>query len=814
MAIKCPRLCKNRQAHCSKSTVLCILVANTKVYVSLCEPMQKPQRAKQSAGIVLKCKKLVFAALLLLVIGGQAFGQRVGLVLSGGGARGFAHIGVIKALEEGGIPIDYVMGASAGSLVGAFYAAGYTPDEMIRAIEQDIDKFLAPGFSVNEQFYFEREREDPAFLHLPLSFRGTGKILPENLVSDFEINYLLNKFLSGYDARAKNNFDSLLVPYRAIAADLYNQRSVIIKDGSLPFAVRASISVPLFFSSATNGRYNNLFDGGVYNNFPVDIMQTEFKPDFIIGVYVNSPPRKKEEVIRANDYFDVIFTQALGQKTFEKMPERSHFIQPLLGDIGVSDFDLKSIRDAIRIGYETTMACMEDLQREVARKQDSLALAAKRQAFRRGVPPLTLGSVEVNGVKPYEKKFMEGVVGLKSGPTTLAKVRMGYFRLRTLGQSAAVFPELLYDPENKRYDLKFYVRPSARFGVRFGGAYWTPTDHLLSFGFRFHAIKFVGMSIGLDLVRGSYQNYINIAGRIDAPLRVPISVNLEATLMSNLLRDGRAFIITIPRSSNVTQSVFEITPSISVPFNWGGRFTVGYAYQTVFDDYPSIGRSDTTDQTRSLGNTYYMRFEFNSLNKKLYADEGDYFQFSARFNQFDEKFRPGFTNSDSYSKFHNWVQARLRYQHFFRIARRLTIGVSVDAFYSSLGPYGNETSSRLTSSRFTPLSESPTLYQQEFYSKAFVAPGLQLSISLIKRFSFRAEVYAFQSFQRTYRDNDGRIAYSYGLAQFSLAATAGFVYNTPVGPIAAFVNFYKNNPNPVRLFVHIGYLIFRRHPWD
>jgi NTE family protein len=241
---------------------------------------------------------------------------------------------------------------------------------------------------------------------------------------------------------------------------------------------------------------------------------------------------------------------------------------------------------------------------------------------------------------------------------------------------------------------------------------------------------------------------------------------------------------------------------------------VGYAYQTLQDNYPNEFRRDTNDATRSLGSSVFARFEYNSLNRKQYSDEGLYVFIGARYNDMRERYRAGGDLADSYRARHQWLQFRARVQNYFRIHESFSIGISFEGAYSLLEPYGNEFSTRLSSPRFTPTVESQSLYQQQFYSKAFAAGGVQFSVKLYKNLYFRTELYAFQSFQRTFLGSDGRVSHALALDRFSTAGSVGFVYHTPFGPTGIFANYYQVNPNPVRLFVHLGYLIFRRHAWD
>src|SRR6056297_2550095 len=212
-------------------------------------------------------------------------GQSVGLVLSGGGAKGMAHIGVIRVLEENNIPIDYIAGTSIGAIVGGLYAAGYSPDEMEALFRSDDFYFWSTGHIQKEyRYYFTRPEPDPSWLELRLEKKEDKIRLlpPTNIIPDEQMDFAFMELMASTTAACRNDFDSLMVPFFCVAADIYNNREVILRKGDLGDAIRASMTVPLYFKPI---EINDtlMFDGGILNNFPHDIMKDIYNPDFIIG---------------------------------------------------------------------------------------------------------------------------------------------------------------------------------------------------------------------------------------------------------------------------------------------------------------------------------------------------------------------------------------------------------------------------------------------------------------------------------------------------------------------------------------------------
>ncbi len=240
---------------------------------------------------------LIFSLLIIFPSFSSVFGQaklerpKVGLVLSGGGAKGMAHIGVIKAMEEAGLYPDYITGTSMGSIIGALYAIGYSADE-IKEIALGIkwENVLTNDIPLDKVAFEEKPFYGRYFIELP--FQG-GKIgLPQGLIEGQELTMFLNKITR--PAHGITDFHKLPIPFECVAANIETGEAVVLKSGSLPLAMRASMSIPTFFTPTTID--STLYvDGGLLRNFPVQ-EALDMGADIIIGVFVSSDLEKKEDL--------------------------------------------------------------------------------------------------------------------------------------------------------------------------------------------------------------------------------------------------------------------------------------------------------------------------------------------------------------------------------------------------------------------------------------------------------------------------------------------------------------------------------------
>ena len=212
---------------------------------------------------------LLSFTLSLGLLGGIA-AQHVGLVLSGGGAVGLTHIGVIKALEENDIPIDYITGSSMGALIGAMYASGLTPWQMDSLFQTDLYQLMAVG-GIEDAYtwYFKQDVPDASLINLKFDLDTTLQTsLPTNLRSPVLSDWWQMLGFAGVSAKSGYHMDSLFIPFRCVASDITDQRSVVFGEGDLALAVRASMSYPFYFKPIrVNGHL--MMDGGIYNNFPL-----------------------------------------------------------------------------------------------------------------------------------------------------------------------------------------------------------------------------------------------------------------------------------------------------------------------------------------------------------------------------------------------------------------------------------------------------------------------------------------------------------------------------------------------------------------
>ncbi len=337
--------------------------------------------------------RLFCLLLLLLPLYGFAESQpRTGLVLSGGAARGLAHIGVLKALEEHGVRIDAIAGTSMGAVIGGLYAAGYRVDELEQlAHSLDWQQVLSDD-PAREDVPFRRKQDDRDFLvKRKLSFRDDGSLgLPLGVIQGQNLALLLERLL--VHASDTRDFDRLPIPFRAVATDIANDEKVVFRSGHLPEAIRASMSIPAVFAPVeVGGRL--LVDGGMVDNIPMDVAR-EMGVDRLIVVDIGTPLQPREQLLTVVDVLNqsiTMMTRRNSEAQLATLRDEDLLVQPMLAGYGSTDFGRAA--QLIDAGYRAASALQGRLD---AMRDDSggnLALTLARSADPR-TPLITAVRIE------------------------------------------------------------------------------------------------------------------------------------------------------------------------------------------------------------------------------------------------------------------------------------------------------------------------------------------------------------------------------------------------------------------------------------
>ncbi len=733
--------------------------------------------------------------------------QRIGLVLSGGGAAGIAHIGVLKALEERGIPIDYITGTSAGALVGSLYACGYSPEEIEQYVLSEEFQLMTSGkLNADKQFLFRKEDINANVLSFSFSRDSIlKKSIPLNLVTPSLLDYEMMRIMGTTSSSKANDFNQLFVPFRCVASDIVNKKSVVFSKGNLNEAVRASMTYPLYVNPI---KIDNviLFDGGLYNNFPVDVMYRDFHPDFIIGSKVADNPK----AINERDFFGIINEMMTTPTNFNLPCNEGIVIEPKC-DVGTFDFD--KVKQAIQDGYNSAQKYLDSLEKIINRKIDKEELLAKRAIFRNEIAPLNVSSISNNYNRKrdiaYARKSL--IRSRKNEVLSPEKLEKRYFRLYATSQIEYILPTLQKKDSTFNLDLK--ITKAKDFKVDVGGHFSSRAVNTGYLGLTFRSLGKVASSIHAESYFGKFYGSAKADFNLEIPSVYPISVSGYFTLNRwDYFRSFATFFEDVKPSFLIQNEVYGGI-KIKMPVGNNSKLTFDARYFGIEDDYyqtQSFTSKDTADYTIFSGSTYSFEFLKNSLNRKQFSSSGHYFLFKARYVNGYENTYPGSTSilKDTISKQHSWLSLQTELQSFVLDYDFFHLGIHAKGVYNTQSLFANYTASLLSLPSFNLVPDAETYFLPEYRSPQFISVGLNFIFSIYKNIDIRADGYVYQPIILLTQNTDGTIGFERSVNSTSYLLSSSLIYHSPVGPLRATINYFPKQATPLAFQISYGYVIF------
>jgi NTE family protein len=754
----------------------------------------------------------------LAVLPAMAQQERVGVVLSGGGAAGLAHIGVLKALEENHIPVDYITGTSAGAMIGCMYAMGYTPAQMEALVRSKEFKAWTYGnLEPKYVYYFKRKDETASWAAFKLSLDSTfTSNLPTNIISSIPIDFALMELTVKAASVAHNNFDSLMIPFRCLASDVEAKKSVVFRKGDLGQAVRASMSYPFYLHPiSVNGKI--LFDGGLYNNFPSDVMYKDFMPDYIIGSNVAGKWVNPDE----DNLISQLRAMLMSETKYIAPCENGIIIEPGgVNQIGLLDFDQLRLIDS---GYVATLRAMPVIQEAVKRRVSTEELLVKRKAFTDPEKELIFDTITITGVNNNQAYFIRKHIQPHNKPMTLEKLKLGYFRLAQDDKIKSLYPFAQYNSKTGYYNMSLKVKKEKYLTAEFGGNFSNRPINEGYIGLQYSYLDKIGVNVEGNGYYGKLYSSAQAKARIDIPFSIP--VYLEPNLTFNrfdFFKSSAAFFEDNKPPYLITNDQFaEI--NLGIPVRNTGKIVIGTGIAQVTDEYYQttvFSQRDTSDKTYFDYFTTHVSYERNTLNKKQYANSGSYFILCGRFNQGEETFEKGSTGAPIsqvpyLDKVHEYVSFKGVYDKYFKLGKHLSLGVYGEAVYSTQSNFNNYTATILSAPVFQPTPESKTLFMEEYRAHEYYAAGGKAVISTIKNLDFRLEGYLFLPYQALKVGVNGQAVYGKPFDTKHYIAEAALVYHTPLGPLCASINYFDTPvQNQFSFMFHFGYILFNKRAMD
>jgi len=717
--------------------------------------------------------------------------QSVGLVLSGGGAKGIAHIGVIKALEDNEIPIDYIAGTSMGAVVGGLYAAGYTPEEMMALI-------LSKGFAdwstgtINPKlsYYYSEPSKNPDMVKIAVGGGDAStSILPTSLINPLPMNFAFMELFSTYAAQCKGDFNRLFVPFRCVTSDVYAKHKIVCRGGSLGDAVRASMSFPLVFHPIEMDSVL-VYDGGIYDNFPVDVMRTDFAPDIMIGVDVSNPDTKP----KSNDVIQQLEDMIIQNNDYSLPADEGIRLKINLQEFSLLDFP--KAREIYRIGYDHAMAMMDSIRHRVTSRIPAETTRLRRSVFKSETPYLRFDSVTVTGGTPSQNRYLRQLFLPHNSDTFgIENARDAYYRAITPGLLRNLLPQAVAEGPDDLFTLRLKATVKEPWRLGLGGYISSSTSSYLFLSVGYKTLSYNSMSFNLNGWIG--QNCL--AGCLDARAffntPIPSYIRMEGVLSRRKYAENDHVFFKDNLPTFVTHNEGFGRLYYGIAAGRRGKAEIGFGggrigdqfYATDISDY---AKGERAKSVRCLGQGV-IRYQYETLNDLIYPVRGAEYKINAMGVYGKSKY-----SSETYDGelmpehgHRKWLQLEASTRNYFTLGQYFSLGLEWSMLASTRKLYSSYDRSLVEAPTFNPTPSSYNAFNTAFRANSFTTAGVVPVLRFNETLQLRANAQLFLPFRSIERDISGEAAYGKWFSDPEFFGELAIAASFPFATVSAYGNY-------------------------
>lgn len=754
-------------------------------------------------------RRIFSTILYLLILTGVLNAQSVGLVLSGGGAKGITHIGIIQALEENGIPIDYVAGTSIGAIVGGLYAMGYTPQEMLDLLaSKEFQQCYSGEVDKDNTYYIKQNDPTPELYSIQTTLGDsitTVQALPVSLIDPIHMNIKIPELCVQATAACRENFDSLFVPFRCVASDVYHKKEVVFSRGDLGNSIRASMTFPFVFRPIKIDGVL-VYDGGIYNNFPADVMKRDFAPDYIIGSVVTDNHEQPSD----NNIVAQVESMIMQTSNYE-LPDTNGLLMnfDLQGEVGLLDFD--KAQYLFDLGYSTALQLMDSIKGKVSRTIPLDTVNKRREAYKKLLPEVIFKNISISGSTSKQRRYIiEEIRPAGHRYVRFKDFKKAYFRLMSEKTIKEIFPTAIYNPKDKTFDLHLDVSMEDEITLAFGGGLSTNNINQIYYGLNYSHIGRHSTEILLDGQFGRMYNNIQFMSRINLSTEIPTSIRVIGvhSTIDHFKQDFLFSSNSNPALNKQAETFVKV--KLALPFMTLYKAEFGIGRGKITDSYIQ----DSTINLSKVGysaNTYHLwggsvLFKRNSLNTPRYATKGVFQQILAQIFTGTNSYNPDSLSQTTPSEEAiSWLQLSVKDQHYLPLTHRVTLGTHLEGYYSSRNLGQNYISTMLQAGSFSPTPNMLFTYNPTFRANQYVAAGLKPIYMFNSYLQLRLEAYAFIPIYPILSNEEGVAYYGKPFSTFEHIEELSIVGRFSTFVLSAYLNHNSSSPNNVSAGISLGW---------
>ena len=700
-----------------------------------------------------------------------------------------------------------------GAIVGSLYAMGYSPDDMEALLKsEDFKRWYSGEVEEEYMYYFKKNLPTPEFLNIRLSFRDSLKIkpqfLPSSVVDPVQMNLVFIDLYARATAACGGDFDKLFIPFRCVASDVYNKKQLVMKRGDLGDAVRASMSFPFMFKPIEIDSVL-AYDGGIYNNFPTDVMRDDFHPDIIIGSVVATNPTKPKE----NDLMSQIENMVM-QKTDYSIPDSEGIVMTFKYD-DVNLMDFQRINELHDIGYNRTMSMMDSIKSRIHRRVNLDNIRLRRLVYKSNYPELRFKNILIEGANAQQQAYIKKEFHASDDKEfTYEDVKRGYFRLLSGNMISEIIPHAVFNPEDDTYDLHLKVKLEDNISVRIGGNVSTTSSNQIYLGLSYQNLNYNAKEFTFDGQLGKIYNNVQLMGKIDFVTSIPTSYRLIASISTfDYFKKEKLFSRNDKPAFNQKDERF-VKLKVGLPFLSNKRAEFGVGAAKIQDRYfqKNVIDFDKDKYDKSTYSLFGGSISFNgsTLNSRQFPTQGAHEELVAQIFTGKECFYPGESsdNKKASEERHSWLQLSYMKEKYHRMAEHWTLGWYLKALYSSRNFSENYTATMMQAGEFAPTAHGQLMYNEAFRANQFVGVGVRPIYRFNQMFHVRGEFYGFMPIFPIERNSINKAYYGKAFSRFEYLGEVSVVCQLPFGAISAYVNHYSSPKREWNVGLTLGWQLF------
>lgn len=581
-------------------------------------------------------KNLILLSFILpMVFLGQQKQPKVGLVLSGGGAKGFAHIGVLKEIDKAGIQLDYIGGTSMGAIIGGLYAAGYSAVQIEGIVKKtDFIDVLRDRLPRSSSPFFEKEFAENTAITLPVKNGSIG--FPKGVSKGQNILNLLLELFAPFEKIT--DFSKLQTPFFCIGTDVETGEQVLLEKGSLPLALRASGSFPTLLNPVAIGG-KLLIDGGVANNFPSDVMLSK-GIDIIIGVDVQGKLYEKDKLVSAVSILNQVVSYQMYNKSNSEKDKVDIYIHPEISKYNVVDFDKKE--EILKAGEEAAAKFSKEFK-EIASKQISKKIKKKIEFDEN---KYLISEIGIEGADNYTRAFVLGKLNIKENDSvSRSDITKKIYLLSATKNYERIVHKLIKKKDNT-YKLDFSLiesndNASLKLGVHYDFLY--KSGILANYSEKNLLIN--NDLFSLDMILGDNLRY-KLNYFVDNGFYLSYGLRSSYThFTANTKYNSNAS--NLPNVSSFNLKYTDFTNQFFVQTTFDRKFALGLGIEhkhlkATTQTFTTNNNETTFDDSNYFNSFMYLKFD--SYDDKLFPTEGYFADLNAKWymlsSDYSNDFKP------------------------------------------------------------------------------------------------------------------------------------------------------------------------------